>query len=72
MVADPTGACVREFEANSQDNGYLLEPDLAPLRGRRRGATVAAIDNMPDQIAALTADAIQLAAQTYLDTRRTT
>ena len=34
--ADPRGL-LREFEQNSQDNGYLLNQIVAPLRGRRRG-----------------------------------
>ena len=34
----------------------------------RMGADVAALDHVPERIGALTGDAIQLAAQTYLNT----
>ena len=63
------GGLLREFEANSQENGYLLD---AISRRYEDGdaADLAAIANMPEQIAALTADAIQRAAQTYLNTGR--
>ena len=58
---------MREFERNSQDNGYLLD-QISRRYEDGDAADVAAVDNLPDQIAALTADAIQQAAQTYLDT----
>ncbi|HEX3704288.1 MAG TPA: insulinase family protein [Vicinamibacterales bacterium] len=58
---------VREFERNSQDNGYLLN-QFARRYEDGDAANVAAIDNLPDRIAALTGDAIQQAAQTYLNT----
>ena len=60
-------ALLREFERNSQDNGYLLN-QIARRYEDGDAANVAAVDNLPDQIAALTGDAIQQAAQTYLDT----
>jgi zinc protease len=61
------GALLREFEANSQDNAYLLD------RISRRyedgdAADVAAVATLPERIGALTADAMQRAARTYLDT----
>ncbi len=56
----------REFEASSQDNSYFLN-QISRRYEDGDGATVEAIDNMPDQIGALTADAIYLAAQTYLN-----
>jgi zinc protease len=58
---------VRDFERNSQDNGYLLNEILRRYEDGD-GADVAALDHVPERIAALTADAIQLAAQTYLNT----
>ena len=58
---------VREFETNSQDNGYLLN-QIARRYEEGDAATVAAVVNQKDQIAALTGAAIQQAAQTYLDT----
>ena len=60
-------ALLREFERNSQDNGYLLN-QIARRYEDGDAANVAAVDNLPEQIAALTGDAIQQAAQTYLDT----
>ena len=59
---------LREYESNSQDNGYLLN-EISRRYEDGIGATGAAAESMPDRIAALTGDAIQLAAQTYLDTR---
>jgi zinc protease len=58
---------LREFQRNSQDNGYLLNR-ISRRYEDNDAANVAAVDHLPDQIAALTGDAIQQAAQTYLDT----
>jgi predicted Zn-dependent peptidase len=59
-------ALLHDFEQDSQDNGYLLN-EIA--RATRKGrAHVAAVVDLPDQIAALTGEAIQEAARTYLDT----
>jgi zinc protease len=58
---------LREFEANSQDNGYLLN-QISRRYQDGDAANVAAVTNLRDQIAALTGEAIQRAAQTYLDT----
>jgi zinc protease len=58
---------LREFERNSQDNGYLLN-QISRRYEDGDAADVAAVDNLPARIAALTGDAIRLAAQTYLDT----
>ena len=58
---------LREFEKNSQDNGYLLS-QLSRRYEDRDGANVAAVDNLPGQIAALTGDALHQAAQAYLRT----
>jgi predicted Zn-dependent peptidase len=58
---------LREFERNSQDNGYLLD-QISRRYEDGDAADVAGFDHLPEQIAALTGDAIQLAARTYLDT----
>jgi zinc protease len=57
-------ALLREYEQNSQDNGYFLNE----LARRYADGDVAGAGNLPDQIAALTGAAIQQAAQTYLNT----
>jgi zinc protease len=59
-------ALQREFEQNAQNNGYLLNQ----ISGRYEngdGSDVAAVVNLPDQIAALTGDQVHQAALTYLD-----
>jgi zinc protease len=58
---------LREFERNSQDNGYLLN-QISRRYADGDAADIAAIENLPDRIKALTGDAIRRAAQTYLDT----
>jgi zinc protease len=60
-------ALLREFERNSQDNGYLLN-QISRRYEDGDVAGVAAVDTLPDRIAALTGDAIQRAAQTHLNT----
>lgn len=60
-------ALLREFEANSQDNGYLLN-QISLRYEDGDAADVAAVGNVPAQIAALTGDAVQQAARTYLNT----
>jgi zinc protease len=59
---------LREFQGSSDDNGYLLNQISRRYQDGEQ-ATVAAVINLPAQIAALTGAAIQEAAQTYLDTR---
>jgi zinc protease len=59
---------LREFERNSQDNGYLLN-EISRRYEDGDAADVAAVDNLPERIATLSGGAIQQAAQTYLDTR---
>jgi zinc protease len=61
-------ALLRDFEVNSQDNGYLLN-QISQRYENGDAATVAAAVHLPDQIASLTGEAIQQAAQTYLSTR---
>jgi zinc protease len=58
---------MREFERNSQDNRYVLEKIAKAYADG--DAEHAAVENEQQRIAALTADAIERAARTYLDTR---
>jgi len=60
-------ALLHDFEQDSQDNGYLLN-EIARRYAEGDAAHVAAVVDLPDRIAALTGDAIQEAARTYLDT----
>jgi predicted Zn-dependent peptidase len=59
---------VRDYEANSQDNRYRLE-QIARHYEDGDAASLGTTDNVPTRIAALTSEAVQQAAQTYLDTR---
>jgi zinc protease len=59
---------LREYETNSQDNGYLLH-EISRRYEDGQAAELAAVGNLPDQIAALTGDAIQQAAERYLNTQ---
>ena len=61
------GALLREFEVDSQENGYLLN-QISRRYEDGNAAGLAAISDMPDRISALTGDAIQQAARTYLNT----
>jgi len=60
---------LRDFERNSQDNGYFLN-QIARRYADGDAANVAAVEKLPEQIAALTSAAVQQAAQTYLNTDR--
>ena len=60
---------LRDFERNSQDNGYFLN-EIARRYKNGDTANLAAISNVPDRIKMLTADELHEAAQTYLDTDR--
>jgi zinc protease len=57
---------LRELERNSEDNGYLLGE--ISRRYAEGASTSVGPDSLRAPIAALTADAIQQAAQTYLNT----
>jgi zinc protease len=59
----------REFDRNSQDNGYLLN-EIARRYNDRDPANIASVATMRAQIAALSGYALQRAAQTYLDMNR--
>jgi zinc protease len=58
---------LRELEKNSQDNGYLLN-QIARRYEDGDAQNLAAVNQQRAAIAALTAEAIQRAAVTYLDT----
>jgi zinc protease len=58
---------LREFERSSEDNGYLLN-QISRRYQDGDAANVAAVGKLPDRIAALSAEALQQAAETYLDT----
>jgi zinc protease len=58
---------IREYEQNSQDNGFFLRQISGAYEDGERDRVAAALD-VPSQIRALTGDAIQQAANQYLDT----
>ena len=60
---------LRDFERNSEDNGYLLN-QIARRYSEGDTANLAALDKLPEQINALTSAAIQQAAQIYLNPER--
>ena len=60
---------LRDFEKDSQNNGYFLN-QIARRYADGDAANLEALDKMPAQIAALTSTAVQQAAQMYLDTAR--
>jgi zinc protease len=62
-------AMLRDYETNSQDNGYLLN-QIARKYTDGDAANVGAVFDLPARIQALTADQIQDAARTALDTTR--
>jgi len=59
---------MRDYETNSQENRYALD-QIARRYEDGDAASLGEVDNVPARIAALTSDALQQAAQTYLDTR---
>jgi len=62
-------ALLRDYETNSQDNAYLLN-QISRKYQDGDAAGVGAVFNLPDRVAALTADQIQAAAQSSLDMSR--
>ena len=62
-------AMLRDFETNSQDNGYLLN-QISRKYQDGDAAGVGAVFDLPARVEALTAEQIQSAAQTTLDTTR--
>ena len=65
QVSAIRGILRREFERNSQNNGYFLG-QIAQRYEDGDAATVASVDKLTDQIDALTGDMIQQAAASYL------
>jgi zinc protease len=66
QVASIRDTLLREFETNSQDNGYLLN-QIARRYQDGDAADVATVVNLSQQIVALSGEALQRAAQTYLN-----
>jgi zinc protease len=60
---------LRDYERNSQDNGYFLG-QVSRTYENGDGATIGDVLKEPDRIASLTSEAIQQAAQVYLNTAR--
>ena len=58
---------VRDYQTNSQENRYALDQIVRRYQDGDT-ASLAEIDDAPTRIAALTSEAIQQAAQTYLNT----
>jgi zinc protease len=58
-------ALLREYDQNSQDNGFVLS-QIVRHYADGVAPDAPAIGNFPDQVAALTGDQIQQAARTYL------
>jgi zinc protease len=67
QVADARAALSRDFETNSQRNGYLLNRMLFKYE---YGEDVKEVFNMPQLYDQLTPEALRDAARTYLDTKR--
>jgi zinc protease len=68
QMAALRSSLVRDFERDSQDNGYLLN-QIARRYEDGDGDTVGAVLDVPVQIAALTNTSIEQAAQMFLSTR---
>jgi len=58
---------LREFETNSQDNGYFLQA-IAQRYEDGDTSNLASVVHVPEQLAALTAQQVMQAARTYLNT----
>ena len=69
QMARIRAALLRDFEQNSQDNGYLLD-QIARKVEEGDAANMGAVFSLPSQIEALTSEAIEQAARTYLNTER--
>jgi zinc protease len=61
-------ALLRQFERNSQDNGYFLN-EISQRYEEGNAATVADVVNLPRRISTLSGEAVQQAARTYLNTQ---
>ncbi|HEX6973000.1 MAG TPA: hypothetical protein VF147_01285, partial [Vicinamibacterales bacterium] len=60
-------ALTRDFEKNSEENGYLLR-EISRRYEQGDTSDLAAVRSIADQVNALTGAAIQRAARTYLNT----
>ena len=58
---------LRQIDRNMQENGYLIA-QISRRYEEGDGANIGAVFQSPKWISALSGDAIQLAAQKYLDT----
>jgi predicted Zn-dependent peptidase len=67
QVALIRDSLLREYQQNSQENGYRLNEIARRYADGEAGGDVP-IANMRDEIAALTGEAVQDAARTYLNT----
>jgi zinc protease len=67
QMAAIRSSLTRDFERDSQDNGYLLN-QIARHYEDGEGETAAAIEDLPARIAALTSATVERAVQTYLGT----
>ena len=67
QVADTRQALMRDFETNSQRNGYLLSRLVSKYD---YGENVDEVFDIRSSVDRLTAELIRDAARTYLDTRR--
>src|SRR5262249_41145199 len=65
QMAALRSSLARDFERDSQDNGYLLN-QIARRYQDGEGDTAEAVEGLPTRIAALTSGSIERAAQTYL------
>jgi zinc protease len=68
QVARVREALLRDYEKNSQENGFVLN-QIARHYQDRDAANVGVVSQFPAQLASLSGYAIQLAARTYLDPR---
>jgi predicted Zn-dependent peptidase len=61
-------ALLRNHEQQSQNNGYVLS-EVARVYALGEADRITTLLDLPSRIDALTGEALQRAAQTYLDTR---
>src|SRR5436190_12626283 len=67
QVARVRDVLLRQSDRNMQENGYLIA-QISRRYEEGDGANIGAVFQLPKRISALSGDAIQLAAQKYLDT----
>jgi zinc protease len=69
QVARIRAALLRDFEQDSQDNGYLLNQITRKVEDGD-AASLGTVFDVPRQIEGLTGEAVEQAARTYLNTER--